>query len=148
MKLHPSIGARIRVITDNYSHETHEKTRNIIYIIVLGLSRRSPAGVQVLWPLWARGQIQESLLSALSFPNPQSTITVLSFPTSRRGVGVGPYGPEAAFPIPFASNLPLFQITIGPFREALTLFVERGPLYKSPRQSACVCLPSLSNLSS
>ena len=82
MKLHPSIGARIRVITDDYSHETHEKTRNIIYIIVLGLSRRSPAGVQVLWPLWARGQIQESLLSALSFPNPQSTITVLSFPPS------------------------------------------------------------------
>ena len=34
MKLHSSCGARIRAKTDNFSHETHEKTRNIIFIFV------------------------------------------------------------------------------------------------------------------
>jgi hypothetical protein len=29
-KLHSSSGARIRVTIDNYSHQTHEKTLNII----------------------------------------------------------------------------------------------------------------------
>jgi hypothetical protein len=30
VKLHPGGWARIRAKTDNYSHQTHEKTRNII----------------------------------------------------------------------------------------------------------------------
>ena len=34
VKLHSSCGARIRATTDNISHETHEKTRNIIFIFV------------------------------------------------------------------------------------------------------------------
>ena len=33
MKLHFSYGARIRATTDNVSHETHEKTRNIIFFV-------------------------------------------------------------------------------------------------------------------
>ena len=34
MKLRCSSGARFRATGDNYSHETHEKTRNIIFIFV------------------------------------------------------------------------------------------------------------------
>ena len=34
MKLHSSFGVRIRATIDNFSHETHEKTRNIIFIFV------------------------------------------------------------------------------------------------------------------
>jgi hypothetical protein len=34
MKLHCSRGALSRATTDNFSHETHEKTRNIIFIFV------------------------------------------------------------------------------------------------------------------
>ena len=34
MKLHSRGGTRIRAKTDNFSHETHEKTRNIIFIFV------------------------------------------------------------------------------------------------------------------
>ena len=34
MKLHFSGGARIRATTDDYCHETHEKTRNTILIFV------------------------------------------------------------------------------------------------------------------
>ena len=145
VKLHPSIGTRIRVITDDYSHETHEKTRNIIYIIVLGLSRRSPAGVQVIWPLWARSQIQESLLSALSFPNPQSTITVLSFPPSRRGVGVGPYGPEAAFRLPtsflFLLSFPLSALSLEHF--CLQPQTAEGPSFSKTILKHIPTLPEL-----
>jgi len=34
MVLHFSAGARIRATTDDYIHETHEKTRNTILIFV------------------------------------------------------------------------------------------------------------------
>ena len=34
VKLHSSCDARIRATTDDFSHETHEKTRNSIFIFV------------------------------------------------------------------------------------------------------------------
>jgi len=145
VKLHPSVGARIRVITDNYSHETHGKTRNIIYIIVLGLSRRSPAGVQVLWPLWARGQIQESLLSVLSFPNPQSAITVLSFPPFPPGRRCKPLWAGGRIPTSFLFLLsfPLSALSLEHF--CLQPQTAEGPSFSKTCSAALIVASTCSS---